>query len=439
MLDQIDPTKGAVLELAKAQDVLSQSLKDGLITTEQQSGYLEALSRYYKDIIDPLGKVNADLDKQTSLLGLNSKEREVQNQLNNITEDLLKQNIVLNNEETLSLKNKLTAYQQLGEVVAQQDTLLTNSVQKRRDFAVQLEAINNLLTDAKSGFTQGDAATATSDLLKNMGIDTTTLQVQATAYVAIYADMYTKIDQLRQAGLISEADAAQARMQIWQQQQASQLKTAQTFFGNLQGLQSSHSKKIAAIGKAAAIAQALIETYKSATSAYSAMASIPYVGPALGIAAAAGAVALGLKNVAQIRAQNTSGYMSGGYTGNAPTNSVAGVVHGQEFVMNAAATRRLGAGNLQALQDGRLPQVPTTSAPVATQASAGIMPIMVNIVNKIPDASFTVNQLDERSMEIIAERVVKQKSDEIVAQNISNPSSKTSRSFAKNTKVTRNL
>jgi len=58
--------------------------------------------------------------------------------------------------------------------------------------------------------------------------------------------------------------------------------------------------KESAAGKAAAIAQATIETYKSATSAYSAMAGIPVVGPALGAIAAAAAVAAGLKTVQKI-------------------------------------------------------------------------------------------------------------------------------------------
>jgi hypothetical protein len=45
------------------------------------------------------------------------------------------------------------------------------------------------------------------------------------------------------------------------------------------------------------------------------------------------------------------GFVSGGYTGSGPTSGVAGAVHGQEFVMNAAATQRIGVGNLNAMND----------------------------------------------------------------------------------------
>ena len=54
-------------------------------------------------------------------------------------------------------------------------------------------------------------------------------------------------------------------------------------------------------GKAAAIAQTTIETYKGATSAYASLAGVPIVGPALGALAAAAAVAAGLANVKAIQ------------------------------------------------------------------------------------------------------------------------------------------
>lgn len=53
-------------------------------------------------------------------------------------------------------------------------------------------------------------------------------------------------------------------------------------------------------GKAFAVTQAIIDTYASANAAYKAMAGIPIVGPGLGIAAAAAAIASGVANVKSI-------------------------------------------------------------------------------------------------------------------------------------------
>lgn len=66
------------------------------------------------------------------------------------------------------------------------------------------------------------------------------------------------------------------------------------------------------VAKAAAVAQAVINTYQAATGAMAAMSAIPIVGPALGIAAAAAAVAGGMAQVAAIRSQSAPGRLYGG-------------------------------------------------------------------------------------------------------------------------------
>ena len=69
------------------------------------------------------------------------------------------------------------------------------------------------------------------------------------------------------------------------------------------------------------IAQAIINTLAAAVSAYQSMASIPYVGPALGAAAAAAALVAGYAQVRQIQATNyESGSSSVGGGGGGSTN-----------------------------------------------------------------------------------------------------------------------
>ena len=52
-------------------------------------------------------------------------------------------------------------------------------------------------------------------------------------------------------------------------------------------------------------------------------------------------------------------FASGGYTGDIPTSAVAGIVHGQEFVMSAPAVARYGRGFFEALNAGRMVDVPS--------------------------------------------------------------------------------
>lgn len=90
--------------------------------------------------------------------------------------------------------------------------------------------------------------------------------------------------------------------------QENKLQLASDTFGNLATI----AGKESAAGKAFAVAQATIDTYKSAVSAYGAMSGIPVVGPALGAIAAGAAVAAGLANVKKIVSTPKPKFGSGG-------------------------------------------------------------------------------------------------------------------------------
>jgi hypothetical protein len=89
-------------------------------------------------------------------------------------------------------------------------------------------------------------------------------------------------------------------------QQSDEYKGTMDALGNLASLRNSKSKEAFEIGKKAAIAQATIKTFEAATSAYASLAPIPLVGPVLGAAAAAAAIAAGFTNIQNINAQKFS-------------------------------------------------------------------------------------------------------------------------------------
>lgn len=345
--EAVNPLK----EYNAAQEAANKLLQMGAITQEQHARAVTKASEAYANSQDPLRQYNRDLEQQLQLLQMLPKQREIEQQIMQVQNDLLAKGIVLNETELAQLREKLLLIQQVNAVSQQEASLLDASVNKRQQFIDQLKAIQNLRNNSGSGFNAGDQAEATNSMLQGMGIDTTNFQTQLNAQLAQYQTYVEQLKMLNEQRLISDQEYAAASMQLELQRQNLYLNSASSFFGNLAALQQSGNKKMAAVGKAAAIAQAMINTYQSATSAYAAMASIPYVGPALGAAAAAAAIAAGLANVQQIRSQNT-GFKSGGFTGSMGVNEVAGVVHGQEFVMNASATNRIGVADLQALQTG---------------------------------------------------------------------------------------
>ena len=112
---------------------------------------------------------------------------------------------------------------------------------------------------------------------------------------------------------LSDAQLAneQANTQAYQNLQKARQQALQgtlSVASNIAGSMASIWGEESEVGKGFATAQALIDTYSAANSAYSAMAGIPIVGPSLGIAAAAAAIVAGIANVKKIwEVDETSG------------------------------------------------------------------------------------------------------------------------------------
>lgn len=166
--------------------------------------------------------------------------------------------------------------------------------------------------------------------------------------------------------------------EIEKARQMASLNLAGDFFGQLSALQKSESSKARAIGKAAAIAEATINTYRAATAAYAAMAGIPVVGPALGIAAASAAIAAGMANVAAIQGQAHDGIMS------VPEDGTWYLKKG-ERVTTAETSAKLDR-TLDAIM-GRMQALPTNVVPFPSQSSSNVgnsTNVVVNVHNAPP-------------------------------------------------------
>ena len=115
-------------------------------------------------------------------------------------------------------------------------------------------------------------------------------------------------------------------------------------FNDITNMLRSGSKEQMAVQKAQGMAQAAISAYQAANSAYAALAPIPIIGPALGAAAAAAAVAYGLGNVAQISGiKLAEGGLVKAVTGGVP--AVIGEGGSDEAVLpldDTKAMRRIG-------------------------------------------------------------------------------------------------
>jgi len=141
-----------------------------------------------------------------------------------------------------------------------------------------------------------------------------------------------------------------------------------------------------AIGKAAAIAETTINTYRSATAAYAALAGIPAVGPALGVVAAAAAVAAGLASVKKIMEVKVPG--GGGGGGSLPT-AISASPPAQRTFAQSAGSSILTQPQLSQTQLNAMPNQNLLTADAIAMA-----------LSKLPPPIVTVEDINVRSSEV---------------------------------------
>lgn len=122
------------------------------------------------------------------------------------------------------------------------------------------------------------------------------LQFRQSQELEMYAGNESAITALKAKNVNEQILLEQNFKKIQQQNAREGLASTASNLKNVAG----QWKQFAGAYKTIAIAQATWDTYSSAVASYKAMAGIPYVGPALGVAAAAVAVASGIANIAQI-------------------------------------------------------------------------------------------------------------------------------------------
>ncbi len=306
--DGLDRLIGSYDKVWKAQQkyaegvlLLEQAERAGLITAERKNEVIGLMQEQLKDAMDPLGALNRELDKESELLKMTADQREVENQLRSIQQDLLQQGIILNEQELQQLRERLTLLQADTRIMEQRNQVLQAVQGNQKTFMEQLAAINSLIADGSITREQANAYLVE----QNPSLLEGTIEAQQAMFTN-YEQTLAQIDALRQADLISEQTAVQLKARANADLYAKQLSGAQQFFGNLAGLSRSENKKLAAIGKAAAITTATID---GVLAVQKALASAP---PPANYALAAAVGAVQAANVAKIASQSLPGYKTGG-------------------------------------------------------------------------------------------------------------------------------
>jgi len=360
-------------ELFVARDVKKENQYISDLVDRQRS-YYETIS-YYEDIIAKKKETNW----LKELLGYKANTAVEEAQIDNYKEEIEKINILIKQHNELKSINKKRAEEDLAnrqkelkaiKAKAEAEQKADEEKRKREEaelkwkeelekkkmdlqISSQQNVLNNI-ADLNKSASDYELAEKVNYYEKEYQakIESLDRQIQAmqnagqeeTNNYALLLEQKKALDEEYQVfkdeedKLIKEKGTALHDFNVWLTQDEVQKKIKS--ITALSALQNSKIKEVAALGKAAAIADTTISTYHMAVEAYEALAGIPGVGPALGIAAAAAATAYGLEQVANIAGvQFASGtdYV---------TNDMIAQVHQGEIIIPRTFSDAIRSGDL---------------------------------------------------------------------------------------------
>ena len=292
---------------------------------ESVSGVTEEIVKETKAAYDLADALQAVEDREIGLIESTAERRKEISRLRLVTEDetkSYKERIAALDEairlEGEILDEQLSIAKERARISAEQVALGESSRDEIRQNAQLQAQVSELeersLQFSRSIFTRRNALIRQEQaeqkaLLEARKVTSISEKIDLEQGLTIKAEiaakdiLLTKQTEEEKFNIISGFAQAQAQAEIeWSKMTADQkLQYAQQ---GLAGLAANLGKETAA-GKAAAISSTLISTYQGAQDSYKSLAGIPIIGPALGFAAAAAAVAGGLANVKAITSTKT--------------------------------------------------------------------------------------------------------------------------------------
>jgi tape measure domain-containing protein len=406
-----------------------------------------------------LADINKELDQQSQILAKLGPQQEIEQQMLQYRNDFYSKGLVLTQQQTEALQKRLETLQQERAVSQELNKIYAETEGKKISLQQQTEALNQAY---QRGLINLDAY---SNRLVKIGLDMTNLKLQmgeGTFNDVMVSSLGSIVSQYE--GVMSGLSSAFGDFfTSFTDGFANSVGRAIVYSENLGDALNSVAKEALAglisalvklgiqwvvnaalgqsLGAAALASQTAMSTAAAAATAAAwapaaAMVSLASFGansaPAMAGISATTALSEGLALASM------AGFEMGGYTGNVGTKEIAGLVHGREFVFDAASTQRIGVNNLEAIRNGASYVASNSSS--AGSGSSGAA-VSVNIENYGTSKDFEVQQISETDIRIIARdearNMVQKEAPGVVAAQIRNPNSSVSKSLNQNTKTER--
>ena len=389
---------------------LEKLQKDGKISQEEYNKRVFASTEAFHSALDPLREYNMEMNNQIDLIGKYGEEARKLEQYQSAEKLVRSLRIDPTTEEGKAKSKELASiaeeiYQSQRMRGAKEAIQSSSMDQQLKDESLRVSAYKEM----GKGSALDKAQFVQESLLSQYAEGT---DLFANAAQERYNKLNGLLDLYVKKQIVTEEQANAMRLQLQEEYNKARYKRVYESLDAVSGLMKVKNKELFQIGKVAAIANAVVSGKEAVIKAYGQG----------GIYGAVTAAAVGItvaQQIADLMSTEFKGYSMGGYTGNGGTGQVAGVVHGQEYVVNAAATRRNRAA-LERMNAGQ---------PVGNSVN-------VNIENYGTSKSFEVVH-DENSIRIIARDEMAKRVPTMVAAEVQNPNSKVSKSISANVNASR--
>lgn len=458
--DQIYESSVAPLRDYNAQIAAADKLlKMGAISAEFHGRSITMAQEAYNQALDPLYDFNRGLDQQFELLNKIGSAQEMSQQMQQLNNELLAKGIILNAGQTKEIEAKLKVLQEEKLISQELNKIYSETTGATKAIEVQTIALNKAYSDGILSLDQYNQR------LIKLGLEAANLRIKlgegsfndvltsslgnmvsqyenvAASLTNTFGDFFTSFtdgfaDSIGQA-IVKSEDLGEALHNVANQAIAglisSLVKLGVQYVVNA-ALGQSVGAAAMATQTAASVAAAT--TTAAAWAPAAAMVSLASFGansaPAMVGIASTAALSQG------IAMAGLAGFETGGFTGNVGKKQVAGVVHGQEFVVNAEATRR-NRPMLEAINSGA--KATSMNKSSSSSATNGAASINISIENHGTSKDFEVERLSENEIRVIArdeaKAIVRNEAPGVISASISNPNSVVSKSLNRNTQTQR--
>ena len=443
----IAPTEGVIIKVARAMEILRKTREANIITGAREEELEALLFDHYHNLLHPIEALKAEIAEEAKYVLMDRDARLANNRVMEEEAKLRREGFPVTEALTEEIRQEIDQLYRLKRVSQEVEALQNKIINPKKrlieaeaalillykDGAISLQEYAREFVELTNLAGEGDFTTV---MIEKMNLLVYTSKKAVQDIGAAFGDLFNQLiqgfgDSIGRAIVFGE----NLKTVLYEiaSQALSSLISALVQVGIRLALNAmiGESLAIAAISASSAQAAALA----AAWSTPAAMASLATVGANAAPAAAAltGTVAL-----AQMLAAGTSlfgssgggigagigagGFEEGGFTGRGGRKQIAGVVHGQEFVMNAEATAR-HRPILESMNKG------------------GVAPGVKITVNNYSSAKIEVQQITPTDIRIIAreeaKRAILADAPNVVANDIANPNGRVSTSLARNTAVQR--